>query len=363
MPIAAGGSTLPTLAGAAALAGQARQQPFQQNLAGANVGAGTIQGVNGGTQQLGAAAMRRLGPAPPPVNVGGAAPAPPTGSFANGTGDRMPGVNMGPGDIQALIAGQNQPGSAAGGSHGGPQSIATPGMAQEPYNLPGGQSGSATAGGTSIGGTPQTGQAGTGGGSTFNLPGFKPATASAYAGAAGQAAAQMQMLHAQQGGGSAGTQPATPDPNAARQALGSGAMMNNIAKAPIPATSPFGQAPGGGNPAVSPGAISDVLRQAPGGGPGVGIANMPDGPSGPPRAMPSSPGGGVGFNPGGGGIWAGGGGGLRGFKPRVQKPVGTGAYPGPNGTQAGPSPQVRGVQLRKPPTDPMGQPGTNMQDF
>jgi hypothetical protein len=295
-------------------------RPARQDLSGAVNG--TLQGAHGGTQQLGAPAMRRLAGGGVPAVPGVMPPAP------SGAGD----PTMPPSDSQTM--------PPPPGGWPGVQSITGgPDLAPPPQ----------AGGGTSLGVNPN----GYGTPSTFNLPGFKPV------------GWDTQL----QSGGTLGVNPkpagATPppDPNALRQALGvSPLMMNNIARTPDVATSPFGQAPGnpepgnmgagygpiiGGRPGMSPmGSAVDSLP------PGFGKAPPQSGPAGVGGAAPPPRGA---LSPGAGGAgtpWSPlGGAGLPGFKPKKpQVEVQTG---GPDLTQPPVGARVGRQNMR--PNTSMGQ--------
>lgn len=275
------------------------------------------------------------------------------------------GVDPGYGPMQPGPGGNDQLQSMI--AHEQPQ----PGMGRQlpSGGDPGGQSGG---GGGMAGMQPGGGQGpmatmpgaggvnGAGGGpgpSTFNLPGFKPVNPendprmAIYVQAMQAAGAGNNHI----GGTMNGSQP--QDPNAMRQALGAmPAMMNNVAKTPDVATSPFGQAPG------------QKLPEEPGGsrGGGMGMAGMTAGGGQGPMATPGSPGGPGGSGKpgfgqmgirGGGGAsppWApaGGGGGkgggfqLRGFKPKPKGPAGLDSMTG--GEVAQPAANRQGRQNMKP---------------
>lgn len=343
-------------------------RPARQDLSGA--ANGTIQGANGGTQTLGTAAMRRLGQGGGGQTPGIVPPMPPAGGGGpiGYTGPGGSGV-MTPsgGDAANARPWTNPTGTPAQITPfpGGPQSLGGQNVqpSVDTFTNGGMQAPGDTLHSMIAQEQPQSGMGGVnqaGGGpgpSSFNLPGFKPVNPendprmASYVQAMQAAGAGNNHI----GGTMNGSQP--QDPNAMRQALGAmPAMMNNVAKTPDVATSPFGQAPG------------QKLPEEPGGsrGGGVGMAGMTAGGGQGPMATPGSPGGPGGSGKpgfgqmgirGGGGAsppWApaGGGGGkgggfqLRGFKPKPKGPAGLDSMTG--GEVAQPAANRQGRQNIKP---------------
>lgn len=220
----------PMASRSAALAGaaQALNKP-KQNLAGAT--GGTIQGAHGGTQQLGAAALRRVQAASPQIRMPGGPMPPDKPDPGTAAGMSKPFALPGfqPGQAPPIFAGGQQPGQP-------PMNHQMPSI-----DMP-------TRGGGIVGGIPS----GPGGGMD-QMHGAAPDI-------------QGQMMAAQQ------------------QIKMPGAGQVSMAPGGAPFTGGPGDKPGGPLPGFmaaadqKPMAYLPGLTGSPGGGPDGGIVNMPGGP-------------------------------------------------------------------------------------
>lgn len=255
---------------------------FRQNLTGASNG--KITGANGGTQQLGANALRRL------ASGGGAAPAGPN-MAGGGLNPGMPPPRTPP--IMDPASSPNAGGGGTGPAPPLPGFSAAPGMT--PYQ-PGGPSGSdsGSVGSTSPGSSPMTAtQPGGGSGSVTGTmpgagklsafspggqtPGIVPPTngqgGSPNMGGAGPAAAMIAKLSGSGMSGLPGFQPAVDIGHAPGADPGGTMTMNGQ-----PGSTPFGPASSapGGDPRMSPGfRVMDPSAQPAGGPPGEVFRTQP----------------------------------------------------------------------------------------